>query len=76
MSMFLNGEELTLLTGKKRNNAQVTALNKMHIEHLQRPDGRVIVSRSCVEYLLDGKIPTGLESKRDIQPNWGAMPNA
>ena len=76
MSMILTGEELTLLTGKKRKTAQVMALKAMHIAHIVRGDGMPIVSRNHVEYLLDGKIPTGLESKNDIQPDWEAMNNA
>lgn len=76
MSMFLTGEELTLLTGKKRRSAQATALNMMGIEHRIRPDGMPIVSRSHVETMLDGSLKTGLESKQQTQPDWGAMYNA
>ena len=71
--MFLTSEEVTILTGKKRSPAQVTALRTMGIEHKIRPDGAVIISRSHVERVLDGNIINGLESKSCIQPNWKDM---
>lgn len=71
--MFLTPEEVTNLTGKKRNPAQVTALRTMGIEHKVRPDGAIIISRSHVERVLDGHIINGLESKSCIQPNWKDM---
>lgn len=76
MSMFLTGEELTLLTGKKQRTAQRVALNKMLIQHITRPDGMPLVSRSHLETRLDGKIQTSLESNKDIKPDWGAMYDA
>lgn len=76
MSMFLTGEELAQLTGKKRRSAQVEALRMMGIEHKVRPDGMPVVSRHHIEDILDGRIQTGIESKRDVQPDFGAMYNA
>lgn len=73
MSMFLTGEELTDLTGKKRKRAQSIALRQMGIDHIVRPDGVPIVVRSYFETVLDGKSKRSLESKQEIEPNWDAV---
>lgn len=73
MSMFLSQEEVAQLTGKKRRPAQVLALKTMGVEHIERPDGAVIVSRSHIERLLAGIMPAHLESGNKQQPNWEAI---
>ena len=50
--MFLDDEEVEMLTGKQRRNAQAKVLCFMGIEHKLRPDGSVAVLRSHVEKLF------------------------
>lgn len=50
--MFLTPEELAELTGRRRSDAQAAALRGMGIEHLRRPDGRIVVSRAHVDAML------------------------
>lgn len=50
--MFLTADEIAELTGRRRCNAQVRVLRFMGIEHRQRPDGSIAVSRSHVDSLL------------------------
>lgn len=71
--MFLSPEEIEHLTGRKRSSSQVAILRTMGIEHMVRPDGTVIVSRSHLERLLDGRLEIGLESRAGHQPNWEAI---
>ncbi len=69
--MFLSKTEIEILTGRTRKDAQVRVLRFMGIEHKVRPDGSVAVLRSHVERSLGGLI--NVETKPDIEPNWGAM---
>lgn len=71
--MFLSPEELVKLTGRKRSASQIPILRTMGIEHLVRPDGAVIVSRSHIEVKLDGWNPSVLESGNTQQPDWEAI---
>ncbi len=66
--MFLSLSEIEDLTGRRRKQAQVKALRFMGIEHIIRPDGAIIISRSHIEKTLDGYIPNPAE--RRIEPNW------
>lgn len=74
MSMFLSPEEVTELTGKKQRPTQVLALKTMGIEHMVRPDGGIVVSRSHVERRLDGHIQLGLQSElTEPEIDWGEI---
>lgn len=71
MSMFLDREELTHLTGRTRKDAQVRVLRFMGIEHRLRPDGSVAVLRAHVEKSLGG---SNVEiAEREYEPNWAAF---
>lgn len=76
MSMFLTGDEIIDLTGKKRRSAQMKELNSLGITHKVRGDGSLVVLRSHIENELDGKSRVSLESVKDTQPNWEGMYNA
>ncbi len=76
MSMFLTGEEIIELTGKKRRGAQMKELNALGITHKVRGNGSLVVLRSHVENELDGQSRASLESRTDMQPNWGGMYDA
>ncbi len=47
--LFLQPDELSVLTGKVRANAQILALRRMGIEHRVRPDGKPLVLRSHID---------------------------
>lgn len=67
-SMFLTDDELTGLTGKRRQSARIRVLNGMGIQHKIRPDGSVAVLRTHVERLFGEKTA---KSKMDAwQPAW------
>jgi len=52
VSLFLDTNELSELTGRVRRQAQRGALNFMGIEHKVRPDGSLVVAREHVEKLF------------------------
>lgn len=56
--VFLTPEELAELTGRRRSDAQAAALRSMGIEHLRRPDGRIVVSRAHVDAMLGVAAPS------------------
>lgn len=67
-SMFLTDDELTGLTGKRRQSARIKVLNGMGVQHKMRPDGSVAVLRAHVERLFGEK---GGKSKiAEWQPSW------
>ena len=47
--MFLNQEELQILTGRQRRDAVIRALRGMRIEHVINAAGEPIVSTSHVD---------------------------
>jgi hypothetical protein len=63
--------ELVALTGRRRPSAQVRVLNQLGIDHVRRPDGRVLVHRDKVRALL------GLGERRRVEPtpepDWEAL---
>ncbi len=73
MSMFLTEEDIINLTGKQRRNAQMKELNILGITFRKRGDGSLVVMTAHVEKILDGKIPSGLESTNEVEPNWGVV---
>ena len=73
--MFLNPTELYELTGRKRRDAQLTALRFMGIEHRVRPDGTIAVLTSHVAKVFDGN-PSESVNKKLTEPNWEAMEDA
>lgn len=70
-STFLAPGEIRDLTHRVHHSAQSSALNKMGIEHLCRPDGSLAVLRSHVEGILGGK--PSKKTKKESEPNWGAI---
>lgn len=48
-TLLLSPEEIAVLTGKQRGDAQMRALKRMGIAFKQRPDGSVAVLRRHVE---------------------------
>ena len=69
MHMILTAAELVDLTGKQRPSAQRRALDRMAINYLVRPDGRVIVTASALE-------SSGGATLKPDQPNWTALSSA
>ena len=63
--MFLDDEELEMLTGKQRRSAQAKALCFMGIEHKLRPDGSVAVLRSHVEKMFGESAVSTIRRKTD-----------
>lgn len=68
--MFLTKAQLIELTGRKRRDAQRSALNYMGVEHRVRPDGSLAVLESHIEKLFGGSDKG--QAKR-IEPNWDAL---
>jgi hypothetical protein len=67
-SMFLDDEELTGLTGKRRNSARGRVLNGLGIQHKIRPDGSIAVLRAHVDRVFGEK---SAKSKIEgWQPSW------
>jgi hypothetical protein len=75
--MFLTKDELVELTGRKRQSAQIAALNTLGIIHKVRPDGLPLVLRVHVEQLFGG-LPEEKKPKQAKQwePDWDALKNA
>lgn len=66
--MFLSDEELTGLTGKRRNAARIRVLNGMGVQHKIRPDGSIAVLRAHVDRVFGEK---AAKSKMETwQPSW------
>lgn len=70
-AVFLNGDEIAQLTGKKRHTTQQRVLNAMGIAHKPRPDGTIVVLRSHVEKIFGGKAAEPM--KKEPEPNWAAL---
>lgn len=68
--MFLSKQEIEVLTGRTRRDAQIRILRFMGIEHRVRPDGSVAVSRAHVECVMGGTIAVTNNSKHKQEPNW------
>lgn len=66
--MFLDDEELTQLTKKRRNDARIRVLNGMGVQHKIRPDGSIAVLRSHVERLFGEK--SAKTKIAEWQPAW------
>ncbi len=88
MSICLTYEEIFELTGRKHCDAQRTALVRMGIDHIVRPDGSLVVSRALVNRLLGveepNKVPPSpepdwdacrgvVQPSRTAQPDWDAL---
>ena len=70
MSLYLSHDELRELTGRTRHSAQARALRHMGVTHKIRPDGRVIVLRSHLAAILDGK---SADKSKPTEPDWSAL---
>lgn len=68
--MFLDKEEIELLTGEKDRSKQAPALRALGIEFIKRPDGFPIVSRNYIENTL-GAVPNS--KSKHFEPNYGAL---
>lgn len=49
MSIFLEPDDVAILTGKKTKSGQVDALRRMGIAFFVNPSGRPVVPKSAVE---------------------------
>lgn len=68
VSMFLDDDELTGLTGKRRSAARVRVLNSIGVQHKIRPDGSIAVLRAHVDRVFGEK---SAKSKMETwQPAW------
>lgn len=66
--MFLEEDEIIQLSGRRRRNAQASALSFMGIEYKMRPDGSLAVLRSHVEKLFGERIQP--RNARKAQPRF------
>lgn len=62
--MFLNSEELAILTGRKNKSNQIQALRKMGITFFVNACGRPVVTRAAVEGTPE----------QTVQPMWSPPP--
>lgn len=62
--MFLSGEQLIEVTGKKQPAAQRRALRLMRIPHRVRPDGKPLVAEADLLHSKPHKAET---------PDWDAL---
>ena len=69
--MFLNPAEIKQLTGKMKGSEQHRVLNQMGIQHIQRADGEILISKSHMEKLLDGTVKES--AKKRSEPNYGSL---
>lgn len=67
-SLFLDDDDLTELTGKRRNSARIRVLNSMGVQHKIRPDGSIAVLRAHVERLFGEKSTKA--KLNEWQPAW------
>lgn len=70
--MFLTEQEIIDLTGRKRHNAQRSALNAMGITSKVRADGSLVVLSAHVHKELGGS-ETSQTTPKQAEPNWGAL---
>jgi len=65
--VFLEQQEIVILTGRKMKSLQRVQLQKMGIPYFLNANGHPVVVRSVVD-------PTGNELKRPYQPDWIPKP--
>ncbi|MEM8845373.1 MAG: DUF4224 domain-containing protein [Pseudomonadota bacterium] len=70
--LFLEENEITALTGKKRRKSQLHVLAQMGITYLIRPDHSLVVARKHVEQIM-GIESTHQKQLPTIEPNWDAL---
>lgn len=71
---FLTAEEVVELTQKRTRPSQVTALTRMGIKHLVRPDGSVAILRAYVRKVFGDEASESSKRKSKIaSPNWAAL---
>lgn len=70
--IFCSEEELRELTGRVHRQARVRVLTALHIAHIVRPDGKILVSRSHVERLLSGHVEATPDEPTNT-PDWSAL---
>jgi hypothetical protein len=70
--MFLTPTQLVELTGAKRRNAQIKALDYMRFKYLIRPDGTLAVLWAHVAAELGGEMPCARD-QAEPEPNWDAL---
>lgn len=71
--MFLNDDELTSLTGRKRSTSRMRVLHALGVEYKRRPDGSLVVLRSHVEKLLDSALATAKLERKKNEPDWSKV---
>jgi hypothetical protein len=57
MSIFLDPDDVAILTGKKSKSGQVAALRGMGIAFFVNPTGRPIVTKAALEGRIDTSNP-------------------
>ena len=70
MGIILNEQELTEITGKKRNSAQVRVLRALRIPVKVRPDGFPLVSRATYDQIMGSSIS---DTENVYKPNLEAI---
>lgn len=70
-SLFLDRDEIAVLTGRQRSGCQARILKTMGVEHRMRPDGRVLVLRKHVEQIFGA--PTQRRAPVEVEPDWSAI---
>ncbi|XUW87743.1 DUF4224 domain-containing protein [Burkholderia sp. M6-3] len=71
-NLFLTAEEMVELSGKRKHHSQAKVLRAMGVEHVIRPDGRVLVLRQHVEQLFGAKAEADRDSDADSLIHWNA----
>jgi hypothetical protein len=66
--MFLEEADIRALTKRRQRKLQREALAQMGIQHIVRPDGSLLVSKSHVEGLLSGLASANVEA--DVEIDW------
>lgn len=71
--IFLEEDEITLLTHRSQHTAQVRALRFMGIEHKVRADGSVAVLRSHIENIFGGTPASEAKKPKVTTPDWSVI---
>lgn len=71
--IFLNNDELSELTGRKRKDCQLKILRYMGIEHRVRPDGTLAVLREHVITVMGGNPGSPIFRRPEPQPDWNGI---
>lgn len=69
--MFLSGDDIITMTGRKRSDAQRRVLTTMGVEFRARPDGSLAVLRAHIEKLFGAC--TNTSAKRKTAPDFSQV---